>query len=77
MYLDALVRDDRARYSLALKYASKAEELVHDSDSASVLAEVYNKANDQSNYTKYLQLSSERRSKEGKNSGDKNGVSAS
>ena len=77
MYLNALVRDDKTRYSLALKYASKAEELVHNSDSAGVLAEVYNKVNDQSNYTKYLQLSNERRSKEGKNSGDKNGVSAS
>lgn len=77
MYLNALVRDDKTGYSLALKYASKAEELVHNSDSAGVLAEVYNKVNDQSNYTKYLQLSNERRSKEGKNSGDKNGVSAS
>lgn len=76
-YLNALVRDNKTRYSLALKYASKAEELVHNSDSAGVLAEIYNKANDQSNYTKYLQLSNERRSKEGKNSGDKNGVSAS
>lgn len=77
MYLNALVRDDKTRYSLALKYASKAEELVHNSDSAGALAEVYNKVNDQGNYTKYLQLSNERRSKEGKNSGDKNGVSAS
>lgn len=77
MYLNALVRDDKTRYSLALKYASKAEELVHNSDSASVLAEVYNKVDDQSNYTKYLQLSNERRSKEGKSSGDKNGLSAS
>lgn len=77
MYLNALVRDDKTRYSLALKYASKAEELVHNSDSASVLAEVYNKVNDQSNYTKYLQLSNERRSKEGKSNDDKNGVSAS
>ena len=77
MYLNALVRDDKTRYSLALKYASKAEELVHNSDSAGVLAEVYNKVNDQSNYTKYLQLSNERRSKEGKSSDDKNGVSAS
>ncbi len=77
MYLNALVRDNKTGYSLALKYASKAEELVHNSDSAGVLAEVYNKVNDQSNYTKYLQLSNERRSKEGKNSGDKNGVSAS
>ncbi len=77
MYLNALVRDDQTRYSLALKYASKAEELVHNSDSASVLAEVYNKVNDQSNYTKYLQLSNERRSKEGKSNDDKNGVSAS
>ncbi len=77
MYLNALVRDNKTRYSLALKYAGKAEELVHNSDSAGVLAEVYNKVNDQSNYTKYLQLSNERRSKEGKNSGDKNGVSAS
>ena len=76
-YLNALVRDNKTRYSLALKYASKAEELVHNSDSASVLAEVYNKANDQSNYTKYLQLSNERRSKEGKSNDDKNGVSAS
>ena len=77
MYLNALVRDNKTRYSLALKYASKAEELVHNSDSASVLAEVYNKVNDQSNYAKYLQLSNERRSKEGKSSGDKNGLSAS
>ena len=77
MYLNALVRDDKTRYSLALKYASKAEELVHNSDSAGVLAEVYNKVNDQSNYTKYLQLSNERRSKEGKSNDDKNGVSAS
>ena len=77
MYLNALVRDNKTGYSLALKYASKAEELVHNSDSASVLAEVYNRVNDQSNYTKYLQLSNERRSKEGKSSGDKNGVSAS
>lgn len=77
MYLNALVRDDKTRYSLALKYASKAEELVHNSDSASVLAEVYNKVNDQSNYTKYLQLSNERRSKEGKSNDDKNGLSAS
>lgn len=77
MYLNALVRDDKTRYSLALKYASKAEELVHNSDSASVLAEVYNKVDDQSNYTKYLQLSNERRSKEGKSNDDKNGVSAS
>lgn len=77
MYLNALVRDNKTRYSLALKYASKAEELVHNSDSAGVLAEVYNKVDDQSNYTKYLQLSNERRSKEGKSSGDKNGVSAS
>ena len=77
MYLNALVRDNKTGYSLALKYASKAEELVHNSDSASVLAEVYNRVNDQGNYTKYLQLSNERRSKEGKNSGDKNGVSAS
>ena len=77
MYLNALVRDNKTGYSLALKYASKAEELVHNSDSAGVLAEVYNKVNDQGNYTKYLQLSNERRSKEGKNSGDKNGVSAS
>lgn len=77
MYLNALVRDDKTRYSLALKYASKAEELVHNSNSAGALAEVYNKVNDQSNYMKYLQLSNERRSKEGKNSGDKNGVSAS
>ena len=77
MYLNALVRDNKTGYSLALKYAGKAEELVHNSDSASVLAEVYNRVNDQSNYTKYLQLSNERRSKEGKSSGDKNGVSAS
>mgnify|MGYP000855724403 FL=1 len=77
MYLNALVRDNKTRYNLALKYASKAEELVHNSDSAGALAEVYNKVNDQGNYTKYLQLSNERRSKEGKNSGDKNGVSAS
>lgn len=77
MYLNALVRDDKTRYSLALKYASKAEELVHNSDSASVLAEVYNKVNDQSNYAKYLQLSNERRSKEGKSNDDKNGLSAS
>lgn len=76
-YLNDLVRDDKTRYSLALKYASKAEELVHNSDSADVLARVYDRANDQSNYTKYLQLSNERRSKEGKNSGDKNGLSAS
>ena len=76
-YLNALVRDDKTRYSLALKYASKAEELVHNSDSASVLAEVYSKVDDQSNYTKYLQLSNERRSKEGKSNDDKNGVSAS
>ena len=76
-YLNALVRDDKTRYSLALKYASKAEELVHNSDSAGVLAEVYDRANDRNNYTKYLQLSNERRSKEGKNSGDKNGLSAS
>ncbi len=76
-YLNALVRDDKTRYSLALKYASKAEELVHNSDSAGVLAEIYDRANDRSNYTKYLQLSNERRSKEGKNNGDKNGVSAS
>lgn len=77
MYLNALVRDNKTGYSLALKYASKAEELVHNSDSAGVLAEVYNKVNDQSNYTKYLQLSNERRSKEGKSNDDKNGVSAS
>lgn len=77
MYLNALVRDDKTRYSLALKYTSKAEELVHNSDSASVLAEVYNKVNDQSNYAKYLQLSNERRSKEGKSNDDKNGLSAS
>ena len=76
-YLNDLVRDDKTRYSLALKYASKAEELVHNSDSAGVLAEVYDRANDQSNYTKYLQLSNERRSKESKNGGDKNGLSAS
>ena len=76
-YLNDLVRDDKTRYSLALKYASKAEELVHNSDSADALARVYNRANDQSNYTKYLQLSNERRSKEDKNSGDKNGLSAS
>ena len=76
-YLNDLVRDDKTRYSLALKYASKAEELVHNSDSADALARVYDRANDQSNYTKYLQLSNERRSKEGKNSGDKNGLSAS
>ena len=76
-YLNALVRDDKTGYSLALKYASKAEELVHNSDSAGVLAEVYNRVNDQSNYAKYLQLSNERRSKEGKSNDDKNGVSAS
>ena len=76
-YLNDLVRDDKTRYSLALKYASKAEELVHNGDSAYVLAKVYDRANDQGNYTKYLQLSNERRSKEGKNSGDKNGSSAS
>ena len=76
-YLNDLVRDDKTRYSLALKYASKAEELVHNSDSADALARVYDRANDQSNYTKYLQLSNERRSKEGKSSGDKNGLSAS
>ena len=76
-YLNALVRDNKTRYSLALKYASKAEELVHNSDSAGVLAEVYDRANDQGNYTKYLQLSNERRSKEGKSNDDKNGVSAS
>ena len=77
MYLNALVRDNKTGYSLALKYAGKAEELVHNSDSASVLAEVYNKVNDQSNYAKYLQLSNERRSKEGKSNDDKNGLSAS
>ena len=76
-YLNDLVRDDKTRYSLALKYASKAEELVHNGDSAYVLAKVYDRANDQGNYTKYLQLSNERRSKEGKSSGDKNGLSAS
>lgn len=76
-YLNDLVRDDKTRYSLALKYASKAEELVHNSDSADTLARVYDRANDQSNCTKYLRLSNERRSKEGKSSGDKNGLSAS
>ena len=76
-YLNDLIRDDKTRYSLALKYASKAEGLVHNGDSAYVLAKVYDRANDQGNYTKYLQLSNERRSKEGKNSGDKNGSSAS
>ena len=76
-YLNDLVRDDKTRYSLALKYASKAEELVHNSDSADALARVYDRANDQSNYTKYLQLSNERRSKEGKSNDDKNGLSAS
>ena len=75
--LNVLVRDNKTRYNLALKYASKAEELVHDSDSAGALAGVYSRAGDQDNYAKYLQLSNERRSKEGKSSGDKNGLSAS
>ncbi len=75
--LNDLVRDDKTRYSLAFKYANKAEELVHSSTSADVLAEIYSKTDDQGSYTKYLQLSNERRSKEGKSNDDKNGLSAS